>query len=86
MYVKGVKVSRIMIRDRGGSSEISIDADVLIQPDDAAADAIRQHMPENIRTDTAPARLQAAVAELFAACQERAVKQHMPTLPVPPTP
>ena len=78
MHIKEIKVNRIMLRDRGSSSEISIESNLIIQPDDPEADAIRQHVPENIQLNTTSPRLQAAVVELFAACQERVNKQHLP--------
>jgi len=76
MHVTKVNILRIMLRDRGNASELSIDSELIIQPDDPAADAIRQHNPESVKLDTLSPRLQAAVAELLAACYERVSKQH----------
>jgi len=76
MHITKVSISRIMLRDRGSASDISIEGDILIQPDDPNSDPIRQHMPENIRVDQLPQGTQDLISELFAACQVRLEHKH----------
>jgi len=68
-----------MLRDRGSASEISIDGEIIIQPDDASADPIRQHIPENIRVDALPPATQKLIADLFEACLTR-LERHYPVV------
>lgn len=76
MRIIKVNVSRITLRNRGSASEIAIDGELIIQPDDPEADSIRQHMPENVRVDSLPAATQTLVANLFKVCQARLERQH----------
>lgn len=76
MHIIKVNITRIMLRDRGSSSDIAIDGEFIIQPDDPTQAPLRQHHPENIRVDSLPPDIQAHVADLFAALQARLEKQY----------
>lgn len=75
MHKAKVNISRIGLRDRGTASTISIDVDLLIEPDDPDDEMIRHHVPEVVRVDELPKKMRDAIQILFTLCQERASKQ-----------
>ena len=80
MHIVKVTIFRIGLRNRGPSSDISIEGEVIIQPDDPTADPIRQHVPENIRVDSLSQATQDAVAQLMELCQARLESKYPPKL------
>ena len=78
MHITKVHISRISIRDRGSVSEVAIDGEILIQPDNPNMDVIRQSVPENIRVDMLPVEIQTHIWALIASCQSRLEAQYTP--------
>ncbi len=75
MHKINVVVNRIVIRNRGDVSDMSINAHVLIQPDDSGEDVIRHAVPEDILVSELPKQVQDAAMTLIALIEERAKRQ-----------
>lgn len=71
MEVTSVRVTRIMLRDRGAVSDVSIEGEVVIEQDDPTADPLVQHVAESVRVVTLPKVARDAIQALQAAAQAR---------------
>ena len=70
MHIKSVTSRRVIV----SREEVSIDGNVLIQPDDPMGDAISQHIADVVRRDEMPAPLQECVDRLLSLCGERLIR------------
>lgn len=71
MKATGIKVTRIMLRDRGAVSDISIEGELIIEQDNPAADSLVQHVAESVRVSTLPTSIQDAIQVIQQAAQTR---------------
>ena len=71
MHAIKITTERIMLRP----GELTIDAGLLIQPDDPEADAIRTHIPDVVKVEELPAELQECIATLFSLCDARMMRK-----------
>lgn len=76
MRASSAKATRIMLRDRGSVSDISIDGEIIIEQDDPTADALIQHVAESVRVSTLPPAAQDAIQRIYGLAQERLAKQY----------
>lgn len=76
MTPESVSATRIMLRDRGTVSDLTVQGELIIRPDDPEADAMIQPVTESIRISTLPKRVQDAIQLIYAEVQNRLEKQH----------
>tara|TARA_Y100000310_G_scaffold328215_1_gene395986 strand:- start:12175 stop:12420 length:246 start_codon:yes stop_codon:yes gene_type:complete len=81
MKATSVKVTRIMLRDRGAVSDISIEGELVIEQDDPMADSLLQPIAESLRVSTLPANIQDAIRVIQAAAQTRLEQKYKLTTP-----
>lgn len=72
MYKSGLNITRIMLRNRGPATEVSINMDVLTTIDDAEESVERRHVPEVIQSDELPKNIQNAISLVFELLTTRA--------------
>jgi hypothetical protein len=75
--MKSVSVSatRIMLRDRGSVSDLSVQGELVIALDDPDEDAMIQGISENLRVSTLSSEVQAAIQLIYDAVQVRLEKK-----------
>ena len=76
MQVSKVDVTRIMLRDRGTVSEISVDGELIIIQDNPDDDALVQHITEVVRVSTLSPAAQKAIKAIFILCKTRLERQY----------
>lgn len=81
MKAVSIKVTRIMLRDRGAVSDISVEGELVIAQDDPTVDSLTQHVAESARVSTLPTAMQDAIRVIQGAAQQRLEQKYPLTLP-----